>query len=294
MARRYEEDPIAYRIAYSRVTQTLHLATEGKGKGMPSTRVDKAVEKLVASEPIGGQDQLAGDAMREALELIEHTRAKLVRLGWEWIGWVPSKRRRKRAIKDCGGLPGITRPGKRRKHIKEARELAEFLDQVVEPATVVLYYSARVRARGYDSSLFLAEESSVPLGRRGVHLDAQQDASASPPPWLRSYLGYLIAGSPEKPRKRPGRFGWKRREVVDFRVRYNLACLYCRLGAATAQSDRAFALAADQLRKSIEHAPLDERAALMKGAPDDPALKCLPTDAFKGLASDQPGGVHLI
>jgi hypothetical protein len=285
MADRYVEDPIVYRIAYSRIAQLLHLATEaenGDGEKKLDNHVRDVLDKLPGSGPPLSREEAAVTALRESVALIERTRAELVELGWMYVGWTPS--RGKRWIRTVKG---------------ERLRLAEFLDQVVEPATVVLCFSAEIEnlepGELIEEPILKPKFSPEPLDRRVVDLQdktfLEEDVDQE---WLRSYLGYLAITPPREQRDRPERFGWKAVPDVNYRVRYNLACLYSRIGARQylARSDElpeTFRRAAVQLRLAIGGAELGERQALAAWARRDPALLPL-QQSFPQLFSSAVAG----
>jgi hypothetical protein len=272
----YKEDPIAYRIAYSRVAQLLHLETGAQDGKPPGDRVSKLVPELVRSEPVQSGEEVARAALLEALTLIDRTRNELVSLGFSWVGWSPSRARRMR--KRLSG---------------ERYRLGEFLDQTLEPSIVVLYFSARIEWFGPDPQLLTPPDlERSPLDRRKVASPSQKakpdDTDAYS--WLHSYLSYLLTTPAKGGRESPRGLGWKERGRVNPRVRYNLACMYSRLGAALRaegadpanpdlakgeQAHRAFVSAADQLKSSIAEAREPERMAMATWAPVDPALDAL-------------------
>jgi hypothetical protein len=299
----YEDDPVAYRIGYSRIAQRLHLrsvvgATTAEEKregrkgdeeqGGPPPRLVELVESLIGAQASPGRpasidpdaprwikeeepDPIQGDALR----LIFRTAIELAKLGLPY--------------------PGLTWGGVRREfHRGETKRLAKFLARVLEPATVVLLYSAWIED-GYRADWLLDVRgpkrrppkrpkrrrlrNKLPLWRRYVVVEIDE-------PWLRQYMETLLHGV-ERGRLRRI-CGWKVTGKVNYRVQYNLACMYSRLAtppksrawlnvparSSTRGDEReaALALAIGHLRAAMCGAHGNERKALSAWAEDDPAL----------------------
>jgi hypothetical protein len=267
----YERDPITYRIAYSRITHLLHLETKDKRRRRPSKRVRNLVADLLQADPSRPDEDVARAALVDSLALLGNVRRELDELGWRWVGWPPSKfKLRRRFVSN------------------EVRRLGRFLDQVLEPCTVILYFAARTEMAGPDESLLPPRESNRLLDRREVKFEPEKPApSKETETWLHSYFDYLVTPPLQATQGFPGRFewsariGWKQAKRVKPRVRYNLACLYSRLGdqfdaeGKEESAGRAFVCGFDQLRRSIAEAKEPECAVLAKWAPLDPAFEPL-------------------
>jgi hypothetical protein len=277
----YVDDPIAYRIAYSQVAQKLHLASIPEGHRHPILEslglklrqegeppeppepVTNAVTGLVGSQSPPHQ---LGEIETEALKLIADTRAELVELGMSTVGWNWGKVQTKRRFRD-------------------PLRLVEFLDQILEPATVVLYFSARIQNGHREQWLLDPPQPELPPERKDGDLGEMGvgDGKGSGFLWLRDYLGSLCNGGAKK---EPRWFGFQRKntEPINYRVRYNLACLYARYGApqeppgsseGLEADDQALNMALGHLGAAIIYAHGRERKALTAWAVADPALRPL-------------------
>jgi hypothetical protein len=279
----YDEDPIAYRIDYSRIAQSLHLesvtaeAAPGVGAEKKPTPKDpkspakkpapkkpapdvaavaRVVEKLIGPNP-----PPPDDAVKEALALVLRARRELYHLGWKWVGWTPRWTWREVVGRLRHPIHGT-----------EIRRLATFLDQILEPATVVLYFSARIAKS--ELAALPSRDSSGRLKRGPFDLPggagaSRRDESA----WTDRYLQILLC---ERKDGRPGiPMKWKPSAAVNYRVRYNLACMYSRLGEVPQSLD--------QLRQAVTLAKGRDRQALVEWAKKDPALTAArhaPKDGF--------------
>jgi hypothetical protein len=276
----YEDDPIAYRISYSRIAQTLHLKSVEKQKDEEEQVEQENDAKKTAAKKTGGSKEAPAKRPRRK------TVAELVK---ELVGEEPAQDKPAdieadalKLIEDAGneltelGLPFVGRTwGKVRRAVRwrEPKRLARFLDEVLEPATVVLYFSARIENGHRDAWLLDPARPDTPPDRR--RRESDQEA------WLKDYLGYLVKeGSSEGP-SLPSRF-WKDAEGVNYRVLYNIACMYARLGAPrtkskgkTEMADAALSLALEHLASAISGAHGSERRALSEWSRVDPALKPL-------------------
>jgi hypothetical protein len=277
----YIEDPIGYRVAYSRIAQSLHakLPAKESEKDEPDGEVN-VEERLLGKEAKRTITLLIGtappepsiDVVKDAMRLVTRTRGHLAELGWEWVGSAPRTWRR---WVRCRG---------------EALRLAEFLDQIVEPATVVLYHSARLEAEGVTPPVFetpARRKEAMPLLRRRVTADDYfAEVGVAGRPWLDRYLERLTA-SAAAPRPDPPGFGWKRHSDLNYRVRYNLACMYSRMGGRDVHEEtketRAdeissawiFDRALDELHRAVLDATGVERDLLVGWARRDPSLRSL-------------------
>jgi hypothetical protein len=267
----YKDDPIAYRIGYSRIAQTLHQASvdelrksesrrlcgrkRADSKDEPSETVAEMVEDLVGSEPSQGR---SANIEADALKLIAKASDELDELGLPFVG------------STWGRVRGLYR-------WREPERLAKFLGEVLEPAALVLYFSVRIENGHRDPWLLNPPRPERPPDRR----EHRRDESA----WLENYLGYLVNDGAAKGPPFPSRL-WKSTGKVNYRVRYNLACMYARLGAPRNASkvdarDAALKLAIKHLGIAIADARGGDRRALTAWAPFDPALAPLRDDTRK-------------
>jgi hypothetical protein len=240
---RYAEDPVAYRADYSRLAQSLHLqSVRDETYGSVDPDVAKLVKKLIGPRP---SKPSAEEVMEEALLLIDRARTELLDLGWKWVGWAPRRYRH---------------PFRRR----EKRRLADFLAQILEPATVVLYFSARIES----GEAFKLSDAVPPSPLRRKRQVPRQGAAPEEgdKEWAALYLQYLLSGKVSDERER-WFMTWRRSDEVNYRVRYNLACMYSRLRDGPSL-DRSL----EQLRQAIASAKGRERQALVGWARKDPSL----------------------
>ena len=215
---READDPVVYRIEYSLIAQELHIATEKARATEAKSGVPRAT--------------LSG----EAKKLIEATTGELRRLGWRWAGGKP---------------PWYIRWARWRRN-PEYTHLGAFLDGVLEPATVVLYWSCRVVERDWKSVEDLLDRAQRlpksrprlrwPDLRRYRRYMRQIDRRRLSRRWHREEKNWLedyleILASPPRTRRPPVvrlfiKLGLSRLKPMpgpSYRVHYNLACLYSRL-----------------------------------------------------------------
>lgn len=268
--RRPEEDPITYRIAYARAAQALHVRTDDAedrvvaGPEIPLTeKMEGAIEAAVAGASLDELLSEIASPADEALQLVEMARAQLVLLGNLWvarpIAWYePRMRLRRRWRRWRSADP----------------KLPDFLTSVVEPATVVLLFSARVQ-EGWGPRFEDAAPPSEKLDRRfGL---SGEDA---PDEWLHQYLNLLREPSAD----------------VNYRVRYNLACLFSRAAWVSYLRDGGFADAyliesATHLRLAVAGATGPRRRSMVEWAWRDPALSGLrrmDTERFTQIVGPRP------
>src|SRR4249919_29120 len=307
MSKRGEaDDPVTYRIGYSLIAQKLHELSEGREEDAPfEERLGERTEfvsaviaaaghspQLTAKE--GSKEQLAseteGALSGQALRLIEMTATELRGLGWRWVGSEPS-----RYVKWA-----------RRRGSPEDAHLGKFLDRVMEPAAVVLYWSCLANEGDWESVERLLQDARriparawrVPwrswrsgwrmwrryrrqIDRRRFTHKWQPEKKA----WLEDYLVVLASSSGWKLPlfgRLLAKLGLTRLRPVpapDYRVHYNLACLYSRLAGRWSQADRQ---AQEYLERATEQWALclaattgAQENAIAQWARRDPALRAL-------------------
>lgn len=291
--RKLRDDPVAFRVKYALLVQRLHEATdrpdgapaELKLLSAPAVRAAvEATERLGLAREEGltrersvnpGQALASADADPiGALALVEASERELRRLGWGWVGSEPPWYRR----------------WLRRRQSSGDRRLGAFLDRVVEPAAVVVFFSCMVERGKWEPERFLPKQTTRRRLRRRSFLHRwRQDRMQ----WLDQYLDILR--EPERRKLwRPLRFvAWLGLTALrpvpptNYRVRYNLACLYSRLARhvllvdgldelESVEYERQFlAEAATHLSLCFTRARLRQRDAIAQWARKDPALATL-------------------
>lgn len=277
--RRLECDPTWYRTGYLIAVQNLLAADGVTPAGSPPELPALATFRL-ANAPVARP----GDAERLAWELLTTTRANLARAGWRYPRRPPTLRTRwwRRLTFRAGPLG-------------RAPTVAAFLDSTLEPATVVLIWSARV-----------AQNEEVPLASvtrpdpAGI-----MDRRSKDPNWLESYLADLVGERPPRMSRSwsvratawLGYRRWQESGEPSYRVRYNLACLYSRLATraaiATPSHKRYGALerSAKQLERALVDTGGERRAHLARWAWRDPGLAGLRAgdlERFREIAGPKP------
>ena len=210
-------DPTWYRIEYSLAAQRFHAAgtpedaatkqDEETFVGAPGELTKDEVNKLKdevnkltgqrSSASVPDDDGFA-KAELEALKLIRVTADVLAEMGWRWAGRQPSwyVSWSERVPASFGRLVRRLRRKPRRRSIIGDWPLAKFLDRTVEPAAVLLVWSARIERGTEGDSLgrYLTELAAVQeaearieqgsegdsLGRYLTELAAVQEAEARP------------------------------------------------------------------------------------------------------------------
>ncbi|MDQ2631781.1 MAG: hypothetical protein M3Y75_12540 [Actinomycetota bacterium] len=281
-------DPVAYRIDYSLAAQILHAVSEerdrevpGRVKGKPlepPEQLGETLEMIQRQLLIGEGDPGFGfeHARDLALRLIRASARELLRQGWRWPGRRPAW--------------FVRRPRSR-----SDRRLAEFLDRVLEPTTVVLFWSCQVELEEPPSW----EDTAPGRPDRRLLVDGPEEGRA-PALWLAAYLAEMLEPEPESPQglrlllARIGVSRWRRRAEPNPRVRYNLACLYSRLAArryvdANEDPRERLRRSAEQLREALEGMKGRQREALARWAQEDPGLQGL-----RSMDSPFAGGRDLL
>jgi len=287
------DDPVFYRLRYSLIAQMLHARSPVERGLEPAHERDadpvgevaqaiKAARRSVATRP--GRTDAEPRPSQQALQLIELAAAELRRMGWRWIGNPP--RWYARVL--------------RHRNSPEDPPLGQFLDQLLEPAAVVLYWSCVVEEGEWERLSFLYETARPerrprrlrrlalprPTARRGRWLNRHRFArgwNLDREAWLRAYLLLLRDPTPGLKRDdRPvfARFGFARLRPMpapNYRVRYNLACLFCRLANRTYLDgggfhDAIFEEATMHLSRCLAGARGKQREAILDWARRDPSL----------------------
>ena len=250
----YAEDPLTYRIAYSRIAQELHARSEldpgdRERRPIPAVRVREAVaavqREVPAPRPTALTDEEPGPADEEregpaaqARELVDLSREELLRLGHRWVGRRRSKFERLKS---------------RRWDAADSR-LAAFLACVVEPATVAVHFSSRIEEGWFVDFAPLPQEAD-PVDRR---LEASSDENSHA--WLRSYVERIRPTDAE----------------ISYRARYNLACLFSRSAwqyqAEEIVPELYLAEAVRQLELCLTGVSGRRRTAIQSWAWNDPAF----------------------
>lgn len=230
-------------------------------------------------------------AMNDALDLVGAATMALERAGWRWVGRRPPRYLR--------WIKGLAAPWGRHPRAARDLELARFLSWVVEPAAVVVLFSAwlldaRAKTRSADqidaifpyAEIITAIVENEKTSGPPKPLDRATRTTSSPA-WLISYLARLVADWPLETRRlarveaRLGRTRLRGPRRVSARVRYSLACLFSRLGLVASErdekhvTDRFLQIAAVQLEYALISLPDRERNDLVGWANTDPGLRGL-------------------
>lgn len=294
------EDPTYYRIEYMRIAQLLHQECGRMGSAQSRMRfdklsrltkrtVDEIAEELTEEQKkhaAKGLDKDAGTAellSEQALELLATIVKELHRLRWYWVGRTPPWYLRWLGL------------GHRKRRLEYMR-LAEFLDQIVEPAIVVLYFSCLVEKK--EEGLRELPDLNVPSAQkifkrnRRHAFKSGRDHHELDPQWLNAYLAYLCTWQAPKPKPRWSQplalvpwlivkmLAWlgivplRPSSGPSYRVRYNLACFFSRLASHLDEEEKRASLyeARLQLRLCIEALSGQERVDIAEWAEKDPAL----------------------
>jgi hypothetical protein len=329
--RTLQEDSIYYRLEYARIARLLEGERRPEESRRPGARFedDRDIEPTIpplrlslsaaAKETIEvvigeltPEQRARGEAGRrrkgevylpdrlwiDAARLTARAGDELWRLRWRWVGRKPPW-----YVRWLGW-----------RHWRRRREylvLAEFLDRVLEPAAVVLYFSCLIELEIISPDWILQEQPRAPrpLKRPRRHRGIPHDE-----PFRRAYLLELVSRAQPAPRPEepegPRRWrrwlpaflmnnlrrlhGWlgvvqhHRLEEPHYRVRYNLACLFSR-ASVTAADEEAFLSAAEaQLRLALDTLRGKRRTALAEWAWQDPGLEALRNSELYGFAAILP------
>lgn len=268
MSRKRYQDPVAYRVDYSLAVQALHARSESPAKeeAYELERLGEIIE-TVRHGLLVGEGGPAPDlewAQDLCARLVKASARELNRQGWRWPGRRP---------------PWFVRYRRRPRN----RRLAEFLDGVLEPAAVVLFWSCQIELGG---SLWWREEMDYRQPDR-LLLVFDSEPGEVDIRWLASYLNEMLDPDPAPPRgwrshlARLGVSRLRRRSEPNPRVRYNLACLCSRLAGspyATRDEDSPqilLRIAAAQLAAALDGLDGHRREALSEWSRQDPGLAVL-------------------
>jgi len=279
-------DPTYYRIEYSRIVQLLNQLTAAPNNAPVREIAALADDKLVAEavkaalpETPLERKHVVEPASSQAHELIAKSRDELMRLRWRWVGRRP---------------PWYARWRRKLKRRSSIDQLAAFLDEVLEPASVVLYFSCVVEEKRLPGieGLDRCRSSQQALDRRA----SRRPKDAIDEEWLREYLRELVAPAPEpssalkKAAAVIGAVRWRQPSDTNYRVRYNLACLFSRIGERAASKDeraRYLDKAGEQLDLCLSGLVGARRQALFEWAQRDPGLVELMSKRGKAFRGKQ-------
>lgn len=330
-ARTLQEDSIYYRLEYARIARLLEGERRPKEPRRLGVRFedDSDIEPTIsplrlslsatAKETIEAvigeltpEQRVRGEAGRrrkgevyrpdplwiDAARLTAQAGDELSRLRWHWVGRKPPW-----YVRWLGW-----------RHWRRRREylvLAEFLDRVLEPAAMILYFSCLIEMEIVSPDWILQEQSRAPwpLKRPRRHQGIPYDE-----PFRRAYLLELVSraqpvsrsGEPEGARRwrrwLPAFLmdnlkrlqGWlgvvqhHRVEEPHYRVRYNLACLFSRASLHATDKAPFLSAAETQLRLALDALHGKRRAALAEWAWRDPGLAALRNSELYGLREILP------
>lgn len=289
------QDPTWYRIRYSLAAQRLHTATAGGDRVSYDRQPNDAPGEELWNLIGGLRERLQPAEKEEAVEfgfvvaeadahgLLSDIVRVLDASGWRWVG-----RRPPRIVRLWRGLWSrlLHRLSSRHPTVINFR-LANFLDTVVEPATVALLWSARIEQgwRPDPGTLeSISARDSSAMGPAAGPLDrGDREVSEG---WLEHYLEQLLASEAVRPRfwrrllARLGVTRFRQRAPLGYRVEYNLACLLSRMvpvNEEMTEAERAnlvdlVALAGMHLQRSIGATTSRRRKRVVSWAWRDPGL----------------------
>lgn len=269
VAEPYRSDPTWYRIGYSLAAQRLHAATAGGDRFRGDDFGRETAGILSRLEGIQAEvDELPtfAAAERDARALAVATAATLRSSGWGWV------RRRPAWFVRLWGHRGPAAD----------RKLASFLSKVVEPAAVVLVHSARA-GEGSAPKVRRSPDPSWALSR------AELAGGEKHQDWFDRYLGELLGEDEIKRSRWLDLLAWlgstkhRRPEPVNYRVRYNLACLFSRFVRSSEDRDQ-IQIALGQLYLCLKAVDPRKRAQLVRWAWQDPGLNGLRNNAQGAFA----------
>ena len=295
-------DPTWYRISYSLAAQKLHAAHGTKPAGRYVKRLDvsasaavKEMGSLRRSVSASGEKGFK-DAEDDALEVIRVTAAVLADMGWRWAGRNPSW-----YVSWSERLPAALlrlvrrlRRKPRRRSIAGDWPLAKFLDRTVEPAAVLLVWSARIERHALESPLgcelrkledHLIALAENPASERRPNKELRPDRRQYAPDgdWLCRYVIELADDRDPKHDRWKRFLAWlgvsryRLRGKANYRVQYELACLFSRLaqkrpGADGKANEAVVERAREHLGRSLSELPEPRRTETAGWARQDPGL----------------------
>ena len=286
----YQYDPTWYRAKYALGAQRLHRALPGSAldQGAPrrrfTSRTDDLLDQRWPAEPRALRDpgEPLDAVAADAQEVFDVARTALHRAGWRWVGrrapWYVWLRPRRSPARD--------------------RDLADFLEAVVEPAAFVLVLSTRVARESPPDAIARVARgipppgASRPLNRRAL---TRRFRSMPREEWEARYLHQLITRpAPANAFSRAlgvlGVARLRRRREPSSRALYNAACLLARMSTG---DESIVTNAAVQLRRAIQRVPPGpRRERLVAWARRDPGLEGL-RDAMPGAVEDAIRGAGL-
>lgn len=322
-------DPTWYRISYSLAAQKLHAA-DGHREDRAQQQDHELVERLrtsattavadmtdlLRSVSVSGEKGFA-EAEKDALEVIKVTAAVLADMGWRWAGrnpsWYVSWSERFPAT--LLRLTRRLRRKPRRRSIAGDWPLARFLDRTVEPAAVLLVWSARIEQREreprlrderdrLEKDLVALAEERAPERRPNKELRPDRRQYAPDGDWLSRYVIELADDRDPKHDRWKRFLAWlgvsryRLRGRPNHRVQFELACLFSRLAqkrkeAGGNDSKAVFERAAEHLERSLSALPEPRRTETAGWAKQDPSLAGLRDfdrskfDRLVGVAGEQ-------
>lgn len=270
-------DPTWHRTGYLLAAQILQANTEAKERSLVELDENERsfLEELCLQSTTPPSIPGLKAAEDQALSTAAQAASVLRRSGSRWVarrpaGWAKLVRWRRSAA---------------------ATRLIEFLNQTLEPSAVVLYWATRVEEGAMNPSQLLSltrtDSSAKALDRRKFK---PQDAEADPPSveWLEAYVQGLLTPKQAHRGNLKRLAGWtgvsRHRAPLtpNYRVRYNLACLFSR-AARRAHPETKFRPESDlaeffldeslrQLRDCLDQVGRVRREKLVRWAWRDPGL----------------------
>ncbi len=222
----------------------------------------------------------AGRVAREAAEELVSSAAEMLQEeGWYWVRRKPPRFVRWKRALSPGRITG-------RQPVLDS-ELVRFLSWVVEPAAVVLLFSAWLAED--EEGFPLAQLQDAIGGPRAPGFFAPLDRrkrEAGGVDWLIAYVARLLYDERQSTRgiraqASLGRTQLRSPRESSFRVQYNLACLFSRLASMAARGNNRegagqfLSIAAVQLEKALFRLPDEQRDRLASWAAEDPGLATL-------------------
>lgn len=290
------QDPTWYRIRYSLAAQRLHTASAGDYRVLsddwkPSDALGEETRNLIDGlrkrlEPAMEEEAVKDGfitAGADARGLLADIVGVLDASGWRWVGRRPAWIVRVWHRLWSRLLHRLSRRRWSRRPAVIDFRLANFLDTVVEPATVALLLSARVGQGWRPKVTALASTSDRESSQREMAGPLDRRDREVSDSWLECYLEQLLASEPARPRlwkrllARLGVARFRQRAPLGYRVEYNLACLFSRLVPFYEETmevgrPNLVDLAATHLQRSIGAAAGRRRKRVASWAWQDPGL----------------------